>query len=50
MKEVEFVKDTGEVKFLGLTEKQKKEWKKKRDAARKSPPPYAIVQHPEVYK
>lgn len=33
-----------------MTDEEKKKWLKRRDAARKSPPPYALVQKPEVYK
>jgi hypothetical protein len=39
-----------EADLKALTDEEKKEWLKKRDAARKNPPPYAIVQKPEVYK
>jgi len=51
--------DPDDTKFFGPAEKLKpseemvkkeKEWVKKRDAARKNPPPYALVQNPSVYK
>ena len=50
--------DPAEAKLFGkvepsdlkvVTSKQKKEWLKKRDEARKNPPPFAIVQNPKVY-